>query len=248
MTAFSFEASPVEVRANLQESFRDTWAWVSQPGNWWRADQRVEIAAEVRNATSCSLCKERKEALSPSMVQGEHDRVGSELPAVAVDAVHRLVTDATRLSKRWLEKSNADGLSNELYIELLGVTVCVYSIDRFHWAMGLPVEPLPSPTAGEPSGYRPASAKLDVAWVPMIPTNKATGEEADLWDGARSANVIRAMSLVPDCVRQLKKLSTTMYLPMHQVPDVTAPVDKAMSRAQMELVAGRVSAMNECFY
>ena len=60
-------------------------------------------------------------------------------------------------------------------------------------------------------------------------------------------NVLRALSLVPDAVRQLKELSTAHYLPIDDVVDPRArgPV---LSRAQMELVAGRVSALNECFY
>lgn len=248
MTVFSFEESPLPIRADLQQAFRENWGWVSQPGNWWSGSERVEVAAEVRNAASCSLCAERKQALSPSMVDGAHDRVGSELPEVAVDAVHRLTTDATRLSKGWLEKANADGLTDAKYVELLGITVCVYSIDRFHQAMGLPLEPLPMALSGEPSGYRPSSARLDAAWVPMIPANQAKGEEADLWSPPSGANVVRAMSLVPDCVRQLKQLSAAMYLPMKQVADFNASGDLAISRPQMELVAGRVSAMNECFY
>jgi hypothetical protein len=61
-------------------------------------------------------------------------------------------------------------------------------------------------------------------------------------------NVVRAMSLVPDAVRQLRELSAAQYLPLQQVTDVRAEPGRALSRAQIELVAGRVSALNECFY
>ena len=77
----------------------------------------------------------------------------------------------------------------------------------------------------------------------------ATGSEADLFGGARMVpNVLRAMSLVPDAVRLLKVLSAAHYIPMEDVPDPSASGDRALSRAQIELIAGRVSAMNDCFY
>jgi hypothetical protein len=38
------------------------------------------------------------------------------------------------------------------------------------------------------------------------------------------------------------------YVPIEQVPDPSADPGRALSRAQIELVAGRVSALNECFY
>ena len=47
------------------------------------------------------------------------------------------------------------------------------------------------------------------AWVPMIPVDRATGAEADLYGGQAVGNVIRAMSLVPDEVRTLCDLRNT---------------------------------------
>jgi alkylhydroperoxidase family enzyme len=80
----------------------------------------------------------------------------------------------------------------------------------------------------------------------MIPARGARGPEADLWPPGRTPNVLRALSLVPDEVRGLKDLSAAHYLPMEQVIDVRA--HRLLSRAQMELVAARVSALNECHY
>ncbi len=80
----------------------------------------------------------------------------------------------------------------------------------------------------------------------MIPPSGARGAEADLYPGPRAANVMRAMSLVPDAVRTLNRLSAAHYLPMGKVADPRAR--RTLGRAQMELLAGRVSALNECFY
>ena len=85
------------------------------------------------------------------------------------------------------------------------------------------------------------------AWVPMIPVDRATGAEADLYGGQAVGNVVRAMSLVPDEVRTLYDLSAAHYLPMGQVRDPSASTG-ALNRMQMELIAGRVSALRQCFY
>jgi hypothetical protein len=59
--------------------------------------------------------------------------------------------------------------------------------------------------------------------------------------------VARALSLVPDAVRELRELSEVHYLPLDDVIDPRARRAE-LTRAQMELVAGRVSALNRCFY
>ena len=54
------------------------------------------------------------------------------------------------------------------------------------------------------------------------------------------------MSLVPDAVRELQDLSASHYLPPKDI--VRLRQGRAIDRMQMEFVAGRVSALNECFY
>lgn len=247
--AFDYPTAPFAVRRDLSDAYRRTWEWIAGPGAWWTGAERVAIAAEVRAARACAVCRARKAALSPGAVQGAHDRADARLTEVAVDAVHRLVTDPVRLSRSWLEKAHADGvLSDGHYVELLGVAVFVVSIDGFHRALGWPLEPLPTPRAGETSGYRPPAATEGVGWVAMVPENGARGAEADLYAGRRVPNVLRAMSLVPDCVREMRHLAGAQYVPLHMLPDVRANASRALSRAQIELVAARVSAVNECFY
>lgn len=248
MSHFEYSGSELTIRPDLAPAYRKTWDWLAAPGAWWTGAERVAIAAEMRAAADCSLCRERKAALSPFSIDGAHDQVGSSLPDVAVDTAHRLRTDAARLSQSWVEKNRASSLSDGPYVELLGVVVCVLSIDSFHEALGLPLEPLPEPREGEPSGYRPAGAETGIGWIEMIQDGSAGAAEQDIFPGARIPNVLRAMSLVPDCVRELQSLSTVQYVPVHQVADVAADPGRALERTQIELVAGRVSALNECFY
>ena len=121
------------------------------------------------------------------------------------------------------------------------------SIDQFCRGLGMREHPLPAPLPGETRRYRPASAGPDEAWVPMVPADNAGTPEADLWPAGRTGNVIRAMSLVPDEVWTLNDLSAVHYLPNVQVRDPSAS-QGALSRPQMELIAGRVSVLNDCFY
>lgn len=237
--------APHPVRRDLVAAHERQWQRLAEPGTWWTGAERVDLAAEVRQAGRCALCHERKAALSPASVDGEHDGDG-RLPAAAVDVVHRLTTDPGRLSKAWFEKSLAGGLSDGHYVEIVGVVVTVVSIDAFTRGLGLPPHALPEPRPGPPSRYRPASARPEGAWVPMIPMFGNKGAEADLWDKL-TGNVIRAMSLVPDEVRGLLDLSAAHYGSSEQLTDFSRGTG-VLDRSQTELVAGRVSALNECFY
>ena len=56
------------------------------------------------------------------------------------------------------------------------------------------------------------------------------------------------MSLVPDSVRMLLRLGDAHYLPLKSIMVPNDNADSALSRSQIELLAGRVSALSDCFY
>jgi len=238
LKSFDYSESAIPIREDLARA---------SPGTWWTGAERVAIAREVRNATSCEYCKQRKKELSPYGFPGEHDHSGELEPRV-VDAVHRIVTDQTRISSKWIADNVEHGFSEEHYVELLGVAVTAFSVDEFHRALSLPLEPLPEPLPGEPSQYRPSRAVGGTAFVAMLPHNGAKGKEADLWPSVVGPNVVRALSLVPEAVREWFLVAESQYLSvagMSQMGDIPG---RSINRMQMELVAGRVSAINECFY
>lgn len=244
---FDFSNSPVHIRDDIPIAFSDVWQTIANPGNWWRGADRVAIAVETRNARSCALCIERKAALSPYSVKGEHQTL-SNLPPVAVDAVHRIATDVSRLTRTWLEECEQSGLSDGQYVELLGIVVAVISIDGFHRAMGLALEPLPEPGEGEPSGYRP-DAKDHGSWVATVAPADLSEMEADIYGGiSQAGNVMAAMSLVPDSVRMLTRLSGVQYLDVADAMNLASNGGRVISRMQIELLAGRVSSLSDCFY
>lgn len=248
MTPFSYADAPTPVRADIGAAHRRFWQALARPGSWWTGAERVAIAQESRQAVDCALCRARKAALSPHVVPGTH-APGPSLSAAAVDAVHRVVTDQSRITRRYVEDNAARGLlSKEAYVELVGIVVAVFSIDEFHRALGLPLEPLPAPRPGEPSRYRPAVLSEDIGFVPTVPREGAVGPEADLFKHTRAANVVRALTLVPDALRDWRELAAAQYLSFAGMANYVKDPERAIDRLQMELVAGRVSAVNECFY
>ncbi len=240
------------VRDDLTFSHARYWRRLARPGANWNGAERVAIARESRHALGCAYCGRLRDALSPYTVDGAHDVHPDNadlLPAPAVDAIHRVVNDASRLTRSYYERTLADGLTDARYIELVGTVVSLLSIDGFCRAIGIALHPLPEPESGSASGYRPATAAHDgESWVPMVPFDNADTPEADLWPANRTGNVIRALSLVPDEVRTLNDLGGAHYIAHRLVRDPSAGKGGTLSRAQIELVAGRVSILNDCFY
>jgi hypothetical protein len=247
MQPFSYSDSPYTIREDLSQAYREYWARLAKPGSWWTGAERVAIAQECRNAVSCSFCAERKQALSPYNFAGEHDD-GGILDPLVVDAVHRIITDQTRITQTYVQNNESSGISKEQYVELSGIVTVTFSIDEFHRSLGLPLEPLPDPEAGEPSHYRPAHAVDGTGFVPMIPADGNVGPEADLWPEGANANVLRAYSVVPDAVRDWMLVGNAQYLSMSGMQIFAGDTGRSIDRMQIELVAARVSSHNECFY
>ena len=245
MSAFDYRDAPVPVREDIVAAHNRAWRRIARPGTWHSGEIRVRIAAETRNAKACRLCAARKEALSPYGVEGEHDCLGG-LSDAAVEAVHRIATDPGRLTRKWYESLLTDGLTAEQYVETVGVVCTTISVDTFAGAMGMEPLPLPVPVAGEPIRVRPASAGQGAAWVPWILPDRAAEDEMDLFSPIH-ANIHRAMSLVPAEARGFFDLVETQYLPHRQMRDF-ANEFRAITHSQIELLAGRISAINQCVY
>ena len=237
------------IRQSFAEGHNRYWKKLAAPGSWLTGAERVAIAKEVRQAPFCKLCIARKNALSPYQVDGAHETV-TDLPDTIVEVIHRITTDPGRVTKTWFDGIIQQGLSVEKYIEVLGTIVCVISIDEFCRGLDIPLNELPEPEPGEPDKYRPANIREDGdgAWVPILPNVVDSGPESDLWED-RTGYVIRALSLVPNEVRYMLDLLNVHYIDNRQIWNVTgSPEGRHLTRAQMEIVAARVSALNGCFY
>ncbi len=245
---FDFDTPDAPIRADLIAAFRAVWEHIAAPGPGWSSAERVAIAREARRAETCTLCRDRKNAISPNAVQGEHDH-GDILPGAAVEAVHRISTDVGRLTRSFFDQTLKAGVSDSQWVEFVGIVSSLKSIDTFCRAVGLPVETLPESNAATATGYRPQGATKSGGWVPMILLKDLAEPEAMLYEGQpRTGNVLRAMSLVPDEVRNLHRISKPMYLGTEDVINFRASGNRAIDRMQIEFLASRVSALNECFY
>jgi alkylhydroperoxidase family enzyme len=246
--AFEYSESTYPIRDDIAEAHRWVWDKIARPGSWWSGAERVAIAREMRQARRCSFCAERKAALSPAQLKGQHDSEG-DLPGALVDAIHRVTTDAPRLTRAYIDELNQADISDAAYVEMLGIVVALVSIDVLHEALDLELEALPEPVEGKTSHYLPDNLVDNGAYVKMLAADNLPNQESSLFGGSSQApNVLRAMSAYPDSVRMLTTLSSAHYIPMTHVPNPRLEGGRAISRAQIELVAGRVSAMNDCFY
>lgn len=246
MMEINHAAAPFAVRPDLTAAHDRAWRRLARAGTWLTGAERVAVAAEVRNAPACPLCRERKAALSPYAIDGEHQSLGA-LDAPTVEVIHRVRTDPGRLTRRWFDGVRADGLSEGRYVEIIGVLASVVAMDTFARGIGIAPPPLPAPVDGAPTGYRPAGAKPGPAWVPWIAPEDAGEAEADLYGGTTGAHIRRALSLVPDEVRGFFDLVEAQYLPGTAMRDFDREF-RAIDHAQIELIAGRVSALNGCVY
>ena len=107
---------------------------------------------------------------------------------------------------------------------------------------------MPPPQPGQPSQYRPGGAKRGDAWVPWIEAPDLSEAEAGIYPvGRPAANIMKAMSLVPDEVRSFFDLVSHQYQGPLDMRDFSHEY-RAISHAQIELLAARVSALNQCLY
>ena len=234
---FAYADTTWPVLERMAQAHRRSWELLAAPGDWWTGAERVSIAAECRR-TSALLDGLPDPGPGPT-----------ELPEAAVFAVGKLIGDLPNVTREWYDEvTTAEGMSDAHYIELLGVVVHVWSVDEFHRALSLPLQPLPQPRAGEPTQIRPAGAKPNGSWPPTIRPPDLGEREADIYDGAEyAANVRAAMSLHPDSVRWLSDLFDAHYLSWVEIGGEQESF-RVLTRPQRELVAARVSALNECFY
>lgn len=240
------DAAALPVRADLERECARAWERLASAGTWWSGAERLAIAAEARAAHACTLCRRRKDALSPHGVDGAHDAESTLSPAM-VEIVHRIATDAGRLTRKWLVAILEEGVTEEQYVEAVGVIAVVTALDTFELSLGLPQRDLPLPRPGAPTRTRPARARRDLAWVSTVEPEHLSPGDLDPYAVHGAKNIHRALSLVPQEVFNFFDLDVALYLKDHEIRDFSLEY-RALSHAQMELLAGRVSSLNGCYY
>jgi len=245
----NYQNTRYPVRERIRTTHSTAWDRISRAGTWWSGADRIAMVKEARAALNCDLCRRRKAALSPfsDALASAHTPISpdnptspegraAELPESVIDMIHRISTDPGRLTRAWFDSVMASGISMPEYIEVLSVVTTSIMIDTLHRTLGLEPPSLPDAVAGEPSRKENDAVIDGGAWVPLMPADLGATET-----GMPSVpNIVRAMSLVPDAVK--------LYFDVERAHYTVAPIAMAISRDQMEFVAARVSALNQCFY
>lgn len=224
MAAFAYEHSPHPVRPEITQAHRAFWDHLADPGSWWTGEQRVAIAAEARSA--------RPLRTKPPWLRELPTPEDGVIPALATEAVRTIALDAQKIDLAWAERV-ISGLGDAAYIELVAIVVQTTAVDSFAESLGALREPLPTPKPGEPDRARPDGLGDIGAFVPCLLA-------------LERPNVARALSLAPNDNATFFGLVASMYS-MADFEDLVWK-DRPLSRPQVELVAARVSAINECFY
>ena len=246
MTHLNVGTEQLVARPALIDAIEVAWQRLASPGTWFSGAQRLAIVTQTRSARTCALCKQRKAALSPYSVDGAHE-ASDGLSADAIEAIHRVATDASRITESWVKQITSADLSEEQYVEIVSIVATVYGLDTFDDALGRDYRALPEPLAGDPVQHRPVGATKDLAWVATLSPDTVSDDDPNPFPLHGSINIHRALSLVPQEVINFFDLDVELYLKDHVIRDFDHEF-REISHAQIELIAGRASAINGCYY
>ena len=166
--------------------------------------------------------------------------------------MHRIRADSGRLGQAWFHSVLGDG-REERYIELVSVVVVTVAADTFQLAAGLPELALPAPEAGEPLRVRPAGATAGPGWTASLRPENVGPDDPNLFREMpemrerRGANIHLALSLVPDSMIHWWDMFEPMYMAGPEMREFGTEF-RAISHAQLEMLAARVAALNRCEY
>ena len=221
------------VREDLAEAHRLAWEHVAAPGTWWTGAERVELAETALAAITDA------DPVPPWIGVTSTDRLGPDrlAPPAAHDVAYRLARHAGTMTRNVYDAAVA-ALGELPYVELCAIVSTVAAVAHFCRNIGVEVPPLPAAAAGLPTRERPerlVAARFN--WVPVT-------EPAD-----EVAAVVQAYTAVPAENRNTWRMAAAQYMPVDEMvrPDWARRPD-GLSRAQMELVAARLTKLRECFY
>ncbi|MGR8946976.1 MAG: alkylhydroperoxidase-related (seleno)protein [Gammaproteobacteria bacterium] len=240
MSLYSDSKHPV--RDAIDAAHQQALASFTAPGRWFNAAERAQIVCEARAARRDAGVQE---------LDAEPERY-SDLPNAVSELAREIAVATKHLTPDFFEDSLDAGLTDCEYVETVGVVARALCLDIFCRGIGLPLHALDKPSAGEPSRARPVNATYEKAWAETVPGGSPGGDEALYIYGSEQGEaapfIYRSLSLVPEEARGLIALGCAQYLPIHEFMNLDFSYDPEITRAEVEVVAGRVSAINECFY
>ena len=226
MIEIDYSRAALPVGRRTSAAHNNTLRAIAAPGAWWSGPERLAIVREARAAPACSLCHRRTRSSFATIGGIEHDS-SNDLPPEAVEAIHGMRNDSGHLTRRWFDHVIAAGMRQEAYIELVAGVASSVVVDTFARGVGLGLPELPPAQPGAPTPESSNDVVDAGAWVPIAREGRF--------------NIIRSLAMVPSARDLFFGAFDTSY---YRTPETRF----ALTRPQVELVASRVSAMNECFY
>lgn len=237
-----YDDASVPVRTELVKAHEAELARLSNTGTWWDGPQRAELVAAARSARDDSGQQE-------NTASGPNAEPFAEVPEAALALARQVAVEPQVIDRAYFDDALAQGLSEESYVEVVSVASSITNLDIFAAGIGVTQRDLPAPTSGTPSRVRPATAIAEGAFAATIPSGKSGGEEGHtLYDGKPAANILRCASLVPEEAAAVIRTIATQYVAPGKFEDLGFTFDAEIARSQVEFLAARVSAFNECFY
>ena len=221
-----FNSLNAEISDEIIESFQIVWNGLGKPGAWWSGAERIEIAKEIRDSRPPSLGDWTTDF-------SNYSNKGTKGITPFVRAVVRRVTHESSSIDRNTYQQIVGEMGEDRYAELTAIVSQLVPIDRLHDILGYNRVELPIPESGNPSGERPKGLTTGIAFLPTFPANGLPHIAVSLSlaqaDNARRMLLVRSMYSGTDFNQMIW-------------------THRNLSRQQIELVAARTSAINECFY
>lgn len=217
---------------------------LAQAGTWLDARTATLLIDSTRSSDRCQACTAAETALSPEHV-GDHNGPDG-LSQSFVDLTHRVRRDNSRLAESWV-KATIKKVGEGEYVEAVGIGGVVAILDTFSEAVG--VGPFGFDTSHErvPERVEPDGLAIRYCWVRTIAPEAATGEIRALYGDEDVATVDEALTLSPYVTSTFWGLVKSMYIKPgteHELSDLSGD----LTLAEVELLASRLSVLNECFY
>ncbi|RMH82510.1 MAG: hypothetical protein D6683_02870 [Actinomyces sp.] len=197
------------------------WRHLARPGTWWTGAERVAIAAAARAARPPAAGEPAPETHRPG---------DDTLDELTLEVARTVSVDAHTIDPERYTGWVARGLHPFAYVEMVGIIARLTALDTTRRGLGLAPRPLPAPDPGQPSRLVPEGAAPRGGWAPTV----------------GRADAVQALSAVPAEREALFALHPVLYLSLEEMADFT--IVKGLSRTQLELLAGRTSRLNDCFY
>ncbi len=226
----------------LDELHRDETTSLSSVGTWGSAEQRHAVATAARNA--------RYQMGVQESAGDANDLTDDSLPAAVKRIAEEVAQGGTNIDADFCQQAQNEGVTEGAYVEVVSVAARTVNLDVFARGIGVPGRQLVRPDGNEtPSFERPEEAVDEGFFASTIPNGPAGGKTGEaLYGGQPAGNILRTLSLVPEEARNVMRLVQTQYYDNSTFMDFSAQRHHALTRAQMEVVATKVSAHHQCFY